>query len=148
MNQGKVKGPVDYLLIRFPGNKFTGKIAPELARLQKEGIVRVIDLVFMIKDENGKLAILEATNLGGEVGAAFNELTKDTYDWFSEGDIEAIAASLPNNSSAGLLLFENVWATQFKEYLLEANAELIDFQRIAPETIEKVAKTITKKGGA
>jgi hypothetical protein len=141
-------GPVDYLLIRFPGNKFTGKIAPELLRLEKEGIIRVIDLVFIVRDENGKLAILEPGNLGGEAGAAFSELSKDTHEWFSEGDIEAISASLPKNSSAGLLLFENVWAIQFKKYLLEADAELIDMDRIPPENIQKVEKEIIAKGGA
>ncbi|HYA33675.1 MAG TPA: DUF6325 family protein [Candidatus Bathyarchaeia archaeon] len=147
MTDAKVTGPVDYLLVKFPGNKFTGKIAPELARLQREGIIHVIDLVFMIRDEQGKLTILEVANLGGEVGAAFNELSKNTYDWFSEGDIEAIGESLPNNSAAGLLLFENVWAAQFKEDLLEADAELIAFERVPPETIEKVGKTITPKRG-
>ncbi len=135
-------------MIRFPGNKFTGKIAPELLRLEKEGFIRIIDLVFIIKDESGKLMIVEPGDLGGEAGAAFNELTKNTHDWFSEGDIEVIAESLTKNSSAGLLLFENVWATRFKEYLLEANAELIEMGRIPPENVEKVEKTITAKGGA
>ncbi len=148
MTDGKVMGPVDYLMIKFPGNKFTGKIAPELLRLEKEGLIRVIDLVFIMKDENGKLAILEPGNLGGEAGAAFNELSKNTHEWFSEGDIEAISESLPKNSSAGLLLFENVWAIKFKEYLLEADAELIDMGRVPPENIKKVEKTITAKGGA
>ncbi len=148
MTDTKVMGPVDYLMIRFPGNKFTGKIAPELLRLEKEGFIRVIDLVFIVRDENGKLTILEPGNVGGEAGAAFNELAKSTHEWFSEGDIEAISESLPKNSSAGLLLFENVWATRFKEYLLEADAELIDMGRIPPENIEKVKKAVMAKGGA
>jgi len=67
---GKVMGPVDYLMIRFPGNKFTGKIAPELVELEKKGIIRVIDLVMILKDAKGKLMILEAKNLEGEAGAA------------------------------------------------------------------------------
>jgi hypothetical protein len=145
---GKVMGPVDYLMVRFPGNKFSGKIAPELATLEKKGIIRVIDLVFMLRDENGKLVIFESHNLGGDAGAAFNELSKNTREWFSEGDIEVIAATLPKNSAAALLLFENVWAIHFKEALLDANAELIDMGRIPPETIVKVEKHITAKGGA
>jgi uncharacterized membrane protein len=148
MTQGKVMGPVDYLMVRFPGNKFSGKIAPELTRLEKKGIIRVIDLVFIMRDEHGKLVIAETENLKGEVGAAFNELSKNTREWFSEGDIEVIAATLPNNSSAALLLFENVWAVQFKEALLDANAELIDMGRIPPETIQNVEKAITAQGGA
>ena len=53
MTQGKVMGPVDYLMIKFPGNKFSGKAAPELLKLEKKGIIRVIDMVFIVKDENG-----------------------------------------------------------------------------------------------
>ena len=60
MTNSKVMGPVDYLLIKFPGNKFTGKIAPELARLQKEGLIRVLDLVFMVKDQQR-----ETSDIGG-----------------------------------------------------------------------------------
>lgn len=147
MTEGKVMGPVDYLMVRFPGNKFSGKIAPELTRLEKKGIIRVIDLVFIMRDEHGKLVIAETENLEGDVGAAFNELSKNTREWFSEGDIEVIAATLPNNSSAALLLFENVWAIQFKEALLDADAELIDMGRIPPETIEKVEEAMMAQGG-
>jgi hypothetical protein len=146
MTEGKVMGPVDYLMIRFPGNKFSGKAAPELERLQKDGIIRVIDFVLISKDENGRLTTLEPATIGPEVAAAYNELTKDLREWFSEGDIEVIAASLPKNSSAALLLFENVWAIKFKEALLESDAELIDMGRIPPENIQKVAKSMPRGG--
>ncbi len=146
--QDRVMGPVDYLMVRFPGNKFTGKIVPELVNLEKRGIIRIIDIVFIMRDEKGKLTINEAQNLGGDAGAAFAELAKNTREWFSEGDIEAIAATLPNNSSAGLLLFEHLWAVKFKEASLEAGAELIDTGRIPPETIQKAEKALRVKGGA
>lgn len=145
---GRVMGPVDYLMVRFPGNKFTGRIAPELNDLEKKGIIRVIDMVFLLRDANGKLMVIETKDLGGEAGAAYRELAENTDEWFSEGDIEAIAASLPNNTSAGLLLFENLWAIRFKEALLEADAELIDMGRIPPETIQKAEKQLKAKGGA
>jgi len=145
---GKVMGPVDYLMIRFPGNKFTGKIAPELNDLEKKNIIRIIDLVMILKDANGKLMIVEAKNLEGEAGAAYRELAKRTDEWFSQGDIEALAMSLANNTSAALLLFENVWAIKFKAALLEADAELIDMGRIPPETIAKAEKHLKVKGGA
>jgi len=135
-------------MIRFPGNKFTGKIAPELIDLEKKGIIRIIDLVMILKDANGKLGIVEAKNLEGEAGAAYRELAKRTDEWFSEGDIEALATSLANNTSAALLLFENVWAIKFKAALLEADAELIDMGRIPPETIAKAEKHLKAKGGA
>jgi len=146
MTQGKVMGPVDYLMIRFPGSKFSGKGAPELLKLEKQGIIRVIDMVFIVKDGSGKLVTSEAVDLPAEARAAFNELSKNTREWFSQGDIEEIAASLPNNSTAGLLLFENVWAIKLKEDLLEMNAEVIDMGRIPPENIQKVEKDLAKRG--
>ena len=150
MTQGKVMGPVDYLMIKFPGNKFSGKMAPELSRLEREGIIRVMDLVLLMRDENGKLTIVEPENVPAnlpEAGAAFKEISKHTREWFSEGDIEVIGASLPNNSSAGLLLFENIWAIKFREALRDADAELIDMGRIPPENVE-IARGVIEKGGS
>lgn len=142
-------GPVDYLLVRFPGNKFNGKIIPELMRLEKEGIVRVIDLVLVVKDVNGKIFITEANDLKGEAAEAYAKLAKNTREWFYEGDINAISNSLPNDSSAALLLFENVWAKNFKEALIDAEAELIDMGRIPQQAIEKVQQLMEQeKGGS
>jgi len=146
--QGKIMGPVDYLTLRFPGNKFSGKIAPELVDLEKKGIIRVIDLVFLMKDAKGKLVTIEAKNLEGEAGAAFRELAKHTDEWFSEGDIEALATSIPKNSSRALLLFENLWAVRFRDALVDADAELVGFDRIPPETMAKAEKKVKAKGGA
>lgn len=145
--QGKVKGPVDYLILRFPGNKFSGRIAPELARLEHNGIIRVMDLVFVMKDETGKLVNVEAKDLEGEVRAAYQEVARRTNEWFSEADIEFFAEDLPNNSSALLLLIENIWAIRFKEALLAADAELVDMGRIPPETVERTEMNIMKEGG-
>lgn len=147
-HHGKVMGPVDFLIVQFPGNKFSGKIAPELLNLEKKDIIRIIDLVLVIKDTEGKVTFLEAKNLEGEAGAAYRELAKHTQEWFSEADIEAFSTSLPRNSSAGLLLFENVWAIKFKEALLESDARLVDMGRIPPELIVKAERELTVKGGA
>jgi len=139
---GKVMGPVDYLILKFPGNKFSGKIIPEIADLVQNGIIRVIDLVLVIRDAAGELTIVEAKDLEGEMGAAYRELARHTDEWFSEADIEVFAEGLAKNSSAALLLFENVWAIRFKQSLMNADAELIDMGRIPPETIEKAEKKI------
>jgi len=141
-------GPVDFLIVQFPGNKFSGKIAPELVNLEKKGIIRIIDLVLIIKDVKGKVTFLEAKNLEGEAGTAYRELAKHTQEWFSEADIEAFSKTLPRNSWAGLLLFENVWAIKFKEALLEADAKLVDMGRIPPDLIAKAEKELKAKGGA
>ncbi len=93
-------GPVDYLIVKFPGNQFSGEIAPELARLEQNKIIRIIDLAFVLKDQKGNVLITEAKNLGGVEGDAFSAFAAKASEWFSIDDIEAIATVLPNNSSA------------------------------------------------
>jgi hypothetical protein len=144
--RGSIMGPVDYLMLKFVGNKFNGEIVPELADLEKRGIIRVIDMVLITKDSNGKLFVTEAKDLQGDAGRAFQQIAKNTQEWFYEGDIETIASTLPNNSSAGLLLYENVWAIKFKQALLDSGAELITMGRIAPEIIAEAEKMMNKGG--
>lgn len=145
--KGLIMGPVDYVALMFPGNQFKGEIIPELARLEKAGIIRVIDLALVVKDAKGKVLITEAKNLGGKAGDAFSAFAAKTKEWLSQGDIEAIAGTLPNNCSAAILLFENTWAIPFKQALLNAGAELIDQGRIPSEAIRKVEKDLLAKGG-
>ena len=91
-------GPVDYLVVKFPGNKFSGEIAPELANLEKNGIIRIIDLAFVLKDTKGNMLITEAKDMGKHTGDAFSAFAQAVSDaeWFSIDDLEAIAADLPN----------------------------------------------------
>ena len=140
-------GPVDYLVVRFPGNQFSGEIVPELARLEKNGIIRVIDMAFVLKDPKGNVLITEAKNLGGVAGDAFSAFAERSREWFSIDDIEAIAAVLPNNSSAGILLFENTWAIHLKEGLLNSKAELVDMGRIPSEIVRSVEQKLIAKEG-
>jgi hypothetical protein len=138
-------GPVDYLVVLFPGNKFSGKILPELNRLQSDGIVRVVDLVLIRKDAHGKVSHLEVKDLGGEVGEAFTKFAKKVNEWLSLDDIETIGEALPKNSSAAALLFENTWALRFKKAMLDADAQLVTQGRIPGDLIQKA---IAEKGGA
>ena len=145
---GKIMGPVDYLVVKFPGNKFSGEIAPELANLERNGIIRIIDLAFVLKDTKGKVVITEAKDVGGKTGDAFSAFAKAVSDaeWFSIDDLEAIAKDLPNNSSAAILLFENTWAIHFKEALLNSGAELVDQGRIPSEIIRSVEQKLITGG--
>src|SRR5512137_2534982 len=135
---GTILGPVDYVLVRFPKNRFSGEIAPELANLERNGIIRIIDLVFVVKDKNGDIVIMKAQDLGDEAGDAFSEFSCATSDWFSPGDIEEIAAELPKNSSYGMLVFENTWAVPLKKACLNAGVEMVDQDRIPPEAIRRL----------
>ncbi len=141
-------GPVDYLVVLFPGNKFSGKIAPEMERLQRAGIIRIIDLVFILKDKEGRAIYTEAKNLGGKEGEAFKAFASNLGEWLSEDDIEDIGALIPKNSAAAALLFENTWAVNFKKALLDADAQLVTQARIPHEQVVKVMKERIKVGGA
>jgi hypothetical protein len=145
----KIMGPVDYLVVKFPGNKFNGEILPELAKLEKSGIIRVIDLALVIKDTKGKVFVTEAKDVKGKEGDAFSAFAKlvGEAEWFSLDDIDAIAAALPNNCSAAVLLFENTWAIHFKEALINSGAELVDQGRIPSEIIRTVEQKLITKGG-
>ena len=146
---GKIRGPVDYLVVKFPGNKFNGEIAPELANLERNKIIRIIDLAFVLKDTKGNVLITEAKDMGKHTGDAFSAFAQAISDaeWFSIDDLETIAADLPLNSSAAILLFENTWAIHFKEALLHSGAELVGQGRIPSEIIRTVEQKLVTKGG-
>lgn len=90
--------------------------------------------------------VTEAKDLQGDAGRAFSQIAQNTQEWFYEGDINTIASDLPNNSSAALLLYENIWAIKFKEALLDADAELIGMGRIPPEIIAEAEKRMGSGG--
>ena len=141
-------GPVDYMVLLFPGNKFQGKIAPEIARLESMGIIRVIDLIFVIKDARGKVRTIESRDLGGEAGEAFRRFSTNIKDWLCLDDIEVIGDALPKNSSAAAMLLEHTWAIKLKESLLETDAQMISYGRIPHELVLKVMEERILPGGA
>ncbi len=138
--KSKVLGPVDYLVLGFPGNKFNGKIAPELERLEKNGTIRIIDMVFIHKDIDGKVEAIELKDMGGEAGDAFGKFAGNISELLSLDDIDAVGAALPLNSSAAILLYENTWAVRFKEALIDSEAMLITQGRVPADVIAMVSE--------
>ena len=131
-------GPVEILVVGFPGNKFTGEIAPALAELVADGMIRVIDLVFVAKDANGDVLGIELSDLDEATSAAFNPHVGMPSGLVSDEDIEDIAADLEPESSAAILLFEHVWATKFRDAVLGSGGELIASIRIPKEVVDEV----------
>lgn len=131
-------GPVDFVVIRFPGNNFTGEIVTELKTLVDSGIVRILDLIFVAKHENGDIDIIELTDLDDSVAVAFDEFVGDISGLFSESDVLAIAEGMSPNNSAGLILYENVWASAFAQAVRNANGEVLLAERIPRIVIEEL----------
>ena len=128
-------GPIEVLMLRFPGNKFRGEIAPALADLIESGTIRVIDLLFAIKDADGVLDVLELKDMEGDL-SAFEPMTSELSDTLTEDDAQMLANSIPNNSSAAIMLFENTWAKSFVDAVVRASGEVVLNERIPRATVE------------
>ena len=128
-------GPVDVYIIGFPGNKFTGRIAPAIRELVDNGTIRVLDLLFVMKDADGVVATLAIEDLDEE-GAAFAEIDVTEPGSLNEEDADEVSEDLPANSSALLVAFENVWARKVVSALETAEAVLIDSIRIPAEVVK------------
>lgn len=131
-------GPIELLVVKFPGNQFKGEIAPALQELVETGTIRIIDLIFAIKDEEGTLAVLELNALGDQSLAVFAPAPSELSGSLTEEDARTLSGGLENNSSAAILLFENTWATRFADALRNANGELIMIERIPRAVIDEL----------
>src|SRR5262245_24995598 len=132
----EIEGPVDLVLLRFPGNHFTGEVAPALADLVESGTVRILDLIFITKDADGNVAAVELDQLG-DAGAAFDDVDGEISGLLTDEDVDAAGEEMEANSSAALLLFENTWAARFASALRAADAEVIAFERIPHEALQE-----------
>ena len=128
------RGPVEYIIVGFPGNEFNGEILPELMALVDSGTVRILDLAFIGKDVDGSVVFFEVDELDGVAG--FGGLDADVGGLISHEDLQYAAAALEPNSSAALLIWEDVWAAPFAEAVLKSNGVLIEGARIPREIIE------------
>ena len=109
---GSEIGPVDYMIVAFPGNQFKGEIAPALADLVDAGTIRIIDIAFVGKDADGDTVAFELTELDPEVQKGLDNLGIEVEGLFNEDDLRDAGEALEPNSSAALLVWENVWARE------------------------------------
>ncbi len=131
-------GPLDFIAIEFPGNRFKGEIIPVLSDYVSRGLIRILDLVFIKKDQNGQVTTLELNEIDKDTARIFAPIVKQVKNMLTVDDIEKIGNMLNNNSSAGLLLFENTWAAKFVAAAKNANGRMIMEYRIPVEVVEKV----------
>jgi Family of unknown function (DUF6325) len=127
-------GPVSYTVIAFPGNQFNGNIAPEVARLVESGIVRVLDLVFVAKDEQGDTISLEFDQL--DELAAFHEMDGEVGGLVNMEDLDHVADSLPEGNSALVIVWEDVWARPLADAVRESGGVVVDSARVPAPLVE------------
>ncbi|MFF7771480.1 DUF6325 family protein [Streptomyces massasporeus] len=126
-------GPVDYLIVEFPGNKMTGEGFPLLLDLVDRGVIRILDLVFVRKDEDGSVVAAEWRDLGDEMDlSVFEGASSGLLD---QGDIDEAGAALEAGSAAGVLVYENVWAAPFARAMRRSGARLVASGRIPVQAL-------------
>ena len=136
-------GPVEYIAIAFPGNKFSGEIVPAIKELQDAGTIRVLDLVIISKDGDGNVTGIELSEASPEQQATLAVLGIESRSILGQEDVEDIGAALDPNSTAGLMIWENVWAAKFAQSLRAADGILIANGRIPAALVEEVlAETV------
>lgn len=124
-DDAEVMGPISYLVVEYPGNKMTGEGLMHLVDLVDRGFVRVLDLVFATRDDDGDLRVAELRDLDldGEIDVAiFEGVSSGLLD---DSDLADAANAIEPGSSAAILLFENRWARGFTQALRRSGAELV-----------------------
>jgi hypothetical protein len=135
-------GPVDFLALEFKNENLKGEILPALLDLVNKKIVRIIDLVVIQKKEDGTHTALEMNQLTPELMGAFAPLRADVTGIIQVEDIAGIAEIMQNGTTAAALLFENLWAVQFKEAVVKAQGRLLEMTRVPGEEVEEALAKI------
>jgi hypothetical protein len=130
-------GPVEYIAIAFPGNKFSGEIVPAIKALQDSGTIRVLDLVLITKDAEGNVAAIELADAEAEQRAVLDVLGIERSNLLGQEDFEDIGSALDPNSTAALMIWENVWAAEFAKSLRNADGILVANGRIPAALVEE-----------
>lgn len=134
-------GPVELRVIYFEGNQFRGEIVPALAELIDREIVRIIDILFVYKAADGAVSMFELRDLSEDEYAMFDPVVSEVRGFLSESDVNELSADLPANSSAAILLFEELWPLRFREAVKRAHGDLVLSAAISPEVIADLMAT-------
>jgi hypothetical protein len=126
-----MRGPIDYIIVGFEGNKFDGSILKALGDAIDKGTIGLVALSVLSKDAKGKITTLDMADIGGELAVDITDGT--TSDIVGQDDIDEVADLLENNTTAGLLVIEHLWAKPLKKAILDANGVLVADGRIHPD---------------
>lgn len=131
-------GPIELLVLEFPGNQFTGELVPALSELVDNGTIRIVDILFVEKDADGNVSEMELSDLTDSAYDVFEPIVDEQAGLLTHDDAVALTAMLAPNSSVGIMLFENVWARRFADAVVNANGHVIVNERIPRAVIEEL----------
>jgi Family of unknown function (DUF6325) len=127
-------GPAEYMIVEFPGNQFRGDIVPAMANLIEKQTVRIIDLVFILKDGDGKVTTYEFDQI--DELAPFGTLEGEVGGLVNQEDIDYVAEALHSNTSAAVLVWEDTWATELALAIRGAGGVVVEGARIPAELVD------------
>jgi uncharacterized membrane protein len=138
-------GPIDFIALELETGLLKGEGLHALLELVEQEIIGLIDLVVVAKDENGQVQALEMQELDPEIVAALDPLDIEISGLVQVEDIEAIAEQLEENSTAAILLIENLWAIKFSEAVVRSGGRLIEHERIPFEVVNETLEIFAKE---
>lgn len=141
-------GPVDYAVIVFPENRFRGEIAPAIGDLVEDGTVRIIDAAFVTKDASGNADAMEVTQLDPDVQEGLEKIGIEVGGLLSEDDLMSVAEELEPNSSAAVLVWENVWARKVAQSVRDAGGVLVAFERLPHDAVQEAREWALEQANA
>ena len=128
--------PLEYALVEFKGNKFSGKVVPELLDLAERGIVRFVDIVFISKEKDGSVRTVELNDLDPTSYKMFVPMGKHVASLFTTHDLEIAASKLRKNTAAALFLWENLWLDNLRKALTASGGKLVERAQIPAEVVK------------
>jgi len=136
-------GPIELLVIGFPGNRFTGGILPEIERLIDDGVITVVDALLIYKDDDGDVEIVELDQVdAGQDVAALNKFLDESNGLISDEDMEGFADALEPGSSAAALAFEHTWFKPLRDELVGSGGILLANMRIPGLVVDEVLAAV------
>jgi hypothetical protein len=134
-NASEGMGPVDYLIVEFPGSHMTGEGLPLLVDLVDRGVIRILDLVFVKKEQDGSLVGLTISDLDADGNLDLTVFEGVSSGLLGQNDLAEASAALEPGSSAGILVYENTWAAPFATALRHGGAQLVASGRIPADDV-------------
>ncbi len=135
-----MRGPIDFIVVQFPGNKFKGDILPEIQAQITAGTIALLDLALIMKDDKDEVVAIELSQSKDPAIAEFAKANSTSGGLITQEDIDEISELLEPNSSAGLLIIEHLWAKGLKKAIMDADGELIAEGRIHPDAAKELDK--------
>ena len=144
-----VLGPIEVLVVAFPGNKFNGQIVPALSDLVDANTISIIDALLVSKDETGEVSLVEFDELGVTEDAAVSALAalfEGADGLLSDDDVDELSADLENNSSAAILVFEHTWFKPLRDAIVDSGGILLEDVHVPDSVVDEVLLAMDAPG--